>query len=103
MMFEELVHTTSEAHRFLGLQMGLSLIRQDFPWIYDAGTETINVLRSRQSKDEKQKAIELFRRVLDFSFEHPMGRRRYSSKRMHMFVRELQHMLPQFMERAVAG
>lgn len=93
MMLEELVHFCPPGKdQFVGLQMALGLIRNDFPWIYDAGMETIGILRApRRSRVDKQLAIEEFVRLMEFSFGHPMMREIYGESRDYRFVREFPH------------
>ena len=102
MMIEEMMHFTGrKSGNFrIGFLMVLSLFNQDFPWIYELGKETLNILESRKSKEEKEKAIDEFMRILEFSFEHPIMRDRYRhSKDFHMMMRESQHMLMEYFHR----
>jgi len=103
MMMDELLHMSlSDANDYVGIQMILALIRNQFPWIYDAGVEVISILRSRRARDEKQRAIQHFRRILEFSFEHPMMREMYgASKELHFFYRRLPDMLMGVLEQSV--
>lgn len=100
MMMDELMHLSSPMRKgYVGIQMALALVRNQFPWIYDAGIEVVNILRSRRAKHEKQQAIEQFRKILEFSFEHPgmqevVGR----SGEMSFFLRRLYDMLMQAFE-----
>ncbi len=105
MMFEEILPGgVIKDNKFVGLQMVFSLLRKDFPWIYDMGIETINILRSRRSKEEKRMAVQTFQNVVDWSFDHPMMRELHGgSKRMYMFARELQHVLRHTLERTIDG
>lgn len=100
MLLEELLHFTSDqSNRFVGVQLALALIKNQFPWIYDAGIETIKILRSKRAKAEKEAAIAEFNRLLDFSFEHPMMRDMYgSNKEYRMFYHELPRLLGWAME-----
>lgn len=52
----------------------LSLFKTDFPWIYDAGSELIKVIQSNASKKSKIIAINKFRKIVDFTVEHPIMR-----------------------------
>ncbi len=49
MMFDELMHMTlsEKGDGLIGAQMALGFIRSELPWIYDAGMETINILRAK--------------------------------------------------------
>lgn len=105
MMFDELMHMSlADGNGFVGAQMALGLVRSQMPWVYDAGIETINILRSRRSIDEKHEALNQFRRVMDFSFEHPMMRELFgSSKEMHFMYRRLPDMLMDAFQRNLKG
>lgn len=75
MMLEQIMELSfSKVHGYVGVQMALGLLRSQMPWIYDAGMETVNILRSRRSNEEKHEAVQQLRRVMEFSFEHPMMR-----------------------------
>jgi hypothetical protein len=105
MMLDEIMHMSfAEGHGLVGVQMALGLVRSQMPWIYDVGMETVNILRSRRSNEEKHEAIRQFRRVMEFSFEHPMMREAYmGSKEMHFIYRRLPDMLIEAFERNVKG
>jgi len=107
MMLEELLHFTHRGkgrNRFVGVQMALALIRDQFPWIYDAGIETINILRSRQAMEDKHTAMGEFQQLLEFSFEHPMMRDLYGgSKEYRIFYHELPRLLSRAMEEGMEG
>lgn len=101
MILDELLHISLlESNGFVGVQIALGIIRDQYPWIYDAGIETINILRSRRRVEEKHHAIEQFGRVLKFSVEHPMMREMFSGNRdMEYFYRKLEEMLISAFER----
>jgi hypothetical protein len=75
MIFEEILYSSEfNKKNYIGVQIVLSFIRDDFPWIYDVGKEVIEILKSRKSKQEKYHAIEEFKTILNLSFEHPIFR-----------------------------
>ncbi len=103
-MIADLLHGTSPMVRnsFMGIQIALAMIRSDFPWIYDAGIETIKILRSRQSRERKEDAIGEFNRLLEFSFDHPLMREIFgSSKEYRLFYREVPHLLSRALEQTM--
>ena len=97
MMMDELMHLSfSASNGYVGLQMALALVRDQFPWVYDAGIEVVSILRARRANQEKQEAIEQFRKILEFSFEHPVmrdvvGRSREMSFFHHRITDMLMH------------
>lgn len=61
-MLDELMHISlSKTNGYVGAQIALGLLKGQFPWIYDAGIETINILRSRRAQEEKHEALERIR------------------------------------------
>ena len=101
MILDELLHMSlHEGDGFVGVQIALGIIRNQYPWIYDAGIETINILRSRRRVEEKHRAIDQFGQVLKFSSEHPMMREIFAGNRdMEYFYRKLHEMLVSAFER----
>lgn len=94
-MLEELLHMSPRFGKNLtGFQIAISLFREDFPWIYDAGVDLARSLRSDVSHDEKRDTVEAFQELIELSFEHPMMRDMYMpDERMYMMARELPHIL----------
>ena len=52
----------------------LSFYKDDFPWLYNMGKELINILGSKKNINEKHMCINNFRRMLEFTCEHPAMR-----------------------------
>ena len=73
MLLDEIMHMSGNRYSY-GLLMTLSLIKEDFPWIYDMGKEFINTLKSDVSKEEKYDTTEDFKRMVEFTFGHPAMR-----------------------------
>jgi len=105
MMLEEIIHMSfAVSPGFVGVQMVLGLLRSQMPWVYDAGMETVNILRSRKAIEEKHEALSQFRRLMEFSFEHPMMRELFASnKDTHFMYRRLPDMLMEAFERNLKG
>ncbi len=98
MMIDELLHFSGKHGKgLISIQMVLSLFRDDFPWIYDAGIDTIRILKSRCSEEEKHNAIIFFEELLEFSFEHPMLRK-FAREKDYMIMR---HEFPHLIIRAM--
>lgn len=95
MFVEELMHISSRfENNYTGLQITLSLFRNDYPWLYDAGLDLVRVLRSKNTSTEKNEAITAFMELIEFTFEHPIMREMYGvDKESHMMGRELRHIL----------
>ena len=103
-MMDELMHfVVGRTNGYVGAQMTLALVRSRFPWVYDLGIETINILRSRKNQGEKREALNGFRQVVDLSIEHPVARSLHEdSREMRFIFRRLPDLLEQAFELDVA-
>lgn len=92
MLTEELVHgvfpTCSKQYVFLIL---INMFKDDFPWIHSMGMGLVDLLRSSSALEEKLDAINSFRRLLDFSWDH--SARYVSRKYGSMAMRETTMMM----------
>lgn len=95
MFIEELLHTSARFEKnYTGLQIALSLYRNDFPWLYDAGLDLIRTLRSKSTKNEKRDAVKAYMDLIEFTFEHSAMREIYEmDKETLMMGREIRHVL----------
>ena len=100
MILEEIMHTPI-GDGYMGFQIALSLIRDQCPWIYDAGIEVINVMRSNIVSGEKKSAISQFRRVIDYTLENPMIREKFDSKEIRYFLHKLPDVLARDLKRSL--
>jgi hypothetical protein len=100
MMIDELLHVPRFEKNLTGFQIAISLFRDDFPWIYDAGLDVVRTLKNGNSQNDKKDAIEAFQELIEFTFEHPVMREMYMpDKETWMMGRELPHMLKRSLER----
>lgn len=98
MFFDEIMHMSGKRSSYAFL-MTLSLLKEDFPWIYDMGKELIDILKSGNSSDEKSIAIREFRDMVDFTFSHPMMRDMFGrTKDSIMFMKELPYSLMKYLD-----
>lgn len=95
MMIEELMHISQRFEKNLtGFQITLSMFRDDFPWLYDAGIDLIRTLKNDNNPFEKRESVEAFFELIDFTFKHPIMREmNMGDKEMMMMGRELRHIL----------
>lgn len=101
MFIEELLHmNTRFENNLTGIQITLSLFKNDYPWIYDAGIEIVNKIKSDITPKEKSELIENFYNLMEFTFEHPMMREIYGirDKELIMLGRELPRILRRSLE-----
>lgn len=98
MFFDEIMHMSGK-HSSYAFLMTLSLLKEDFPWIYDMGKELIDILKSENNPDEKSIAIREFRDMVDFTFSHPMMRDIFGrTKDSIMFMKELPYSLMRYLD-----
>jgi hypothetical protein len=105
MIVDELIHSfeSNKPNNYIGLQMALSLFKEDFPWVYDSGKEVLEVMKISKNKRDKHLAIEYFQRVLEFSFEYPIARELNNhSKDILLMYREISRFLMKSIERIVS-
>lgn len=102
MMFEELMHIGKESHdTLLGFLMVLSLTKDDYPWLYEIGTETYRELKSSKSNSHKKKLVIGFERTLEIS-EHPIFREfQDKSEDSYFLLKEFRHIVVHYLERYV--
>ncbi len=100
MFVEEIVSMAPRfGSNFTGFQIVISLFRNDFPWLYDAGLDLVRGLKSTTGSFEKSEAISSFLELVDFTFQHPMMREMYMpDKELWMLSRELPHTLRRALE-----
>lgn len=95
MFVDELTHSIlPRCQKQYGFLIALSFFREDFPWIYNMGKELVDIIRSDVSHEVKRESMNDFKRLLEFTCEHPMMREMYGRrKETSMILREMPHML----------
>ena len=100
MMMEELLHFGKGANSHIPILMALSIFKNDFPWIYEIGNETLKILQSKKSPKEKDISVREFLEIMEFTFHHPMMREMtMHSKEYHMLFRDTQHIFEKYFHR----
>jgi hypothetical protein len=101
MMMEEFLHLSKEGvEPHIPILMVLSFYKNDFPWIYEIGSETLKLLQTKRPIKEKQKAARGFLEVFEFTFRHPMMREMtMHSKEIDMMFRDAHHILEKYFDR----
>jgi hypothetical protein len=99
MFIEELMHLPFKSkNKYFGFLIALSLFKSDFPWLYDAGKELIDIIKSKSSNASKDEAISEFKEMMEFTLSHPMMREIYGSRKDYiMYMKEM----PYFLMRAI--
>lgn len=105
MLVEELMHMSPMFEKnMIGIQITLSLLRDELPWIYDAGREVLDILKSRKSRVEKEQAVKEFGRMVEFSFEHPAMREIFGyNKELRMVYKDLPYIFMRALEGVIAN
>ncbi len=101
LFLEELLHmNTKFENSLMGIQITLSLFKNDYPWLYDSGIEITNKIKSNISKKEKEELVENFYYLMEFTFEHPVMREMYGNrdKELLMMGREIPRILRRNLE-----
>jgi hypothetical protein len=100
MLMEELFHMDKEVGSHIPILMMLSVFKNEFPWIYELGSETLKILQAKRSSKEKQIAVREFLEVFEFTFRHPIMRElTMHSKEYHVMFRETQHVFEKYFHR----
>ncbi len=101
MFMEELMHIgMREGKNSYGFLIALSLFKDDFPWIYDAGKELLDILKSEESMEARHEAVRDFNEMIEFTLHHPMMREIYGGRNeAMMYMKEMPYILMKFTER----
>ena len=79
----------------------ISLYKDDFPWIYEIGKETYEILKSNKAVSTKEKAFMDFRRFVKHSYKHPIFREMSGSKESFMMMEDLMMISDKFFDRMI--
>ena len=103
MLIEEMLHVgMREGNNPYGALVALSFFKADFPWIYDAGKELVDVIKSNSSRQTKHEALEAYKEMLEFTLRHPMMREIYGGRKDYMiFMKEIPYQLARYMEHMI--
>lgn len=78
----------------------LSVYKEEFPWIYEAGNDLVKTINSKCSKQAKIEAIEIFERIIEYTYEIPVyGEVIHMRKDYLMLLREIPRMCFDMIER----
>lgn len=90
-LLHEIIPNCNSEYAFL---ITLSMVKDDYPWIYNMGKELIDELKSDLSSETKVNLISDFRRMLEYTCEHPIFREiTMQQKESYMFLRDVQFTL----------
>jgi hypothetical protein len=97
MMIKEMMHSSKEGK--VGILIGLGMLRDSMPWLYDVGIETLRVIDSASDASEKTHSAHEFQDLLKMSTRHPIMREFMDSKEDFMMLEELPRMISMHLER----
>lgn len=81
----------------------LSVYKDDFPWLYDAGNDLTRTICSNTSKKFKMDTVIKFRKLLEFTCEHPLMREQLKSKKDYMLLRDASMVIMKEIDRYISG
>lgn len=100
MMIDEMMHVTKDPN--VGFLMVLSIFRNDMPWIYDLGVETLKKIKDSKTMKDKEVAVMDFERVLEISIHNPyFEETMMRNKDNYRLLRELPHLLERALHRII--
>lgn len=71
---EDMMHMSMEMDSRIALQMLLSPIKNEYPWIYEGALDLQNKIEKTKSQALAERQIKKFMNIVEFSFEHPIMR-----------------------------
>ncbi len=100
MMIDEMTHMISrDRNDHIGILIIASLVREDFPWLYEIGVEAYRTAKNG-NQEEAQEALRMFRDAAEFTMRGPfMDEFSISSKEMHMMMKEFPMVIEHYMHR----
>lgn len=100
-MIEELMFSTKNS--FLGIRVGLSLLREVLPWVYDEGCALLGKLRAAKTPASRKKLLHEFEELLMMSSNNPyIEKYMIQSEEDYLLFRELPRMIMHGLSR-IAG
>lgn len=100
MMVDELTHMISRSSDDpIGILIIASLVREDFPWLYEIGAEAYRTAKSGHM-EEAEEALRMFRDAAEYTLRGPfMEEMDISPTEMHMMFKELPMIIDHYMHR----
>lgn len=100
MMLDEMLHMTKDES--FGFLMILSMFKNDLPWIYDIGVETIKKVKESKTIKEKEIVAMEFMRIMEISIHNPYFEEIIMrNKEDYRTYRELPHLLDRALHRII--
>ena len=96
---ETLRMAESYGNWYIGIQLALSLLKEQLPWLYGIGMETLTILNGRHSKHTKISTFEQFREMLAIAQQYPLTIER---KTVAMIAQSLEDAMEGFLRKKLA-
>ncbi|ABV38352.1 hypothetical protein Ssed_3748 [Shewanella sediminis HAW-EB3] len=97
MMIDELMHSSQNGK--VGILIGLSMLRDGMPWLYDTGVDVLRTIDSEVDMNEKRTVCHEFLDLLHMSTRHPMMQELIDYKDDYMLFEELPRIISMQMEK----
>ena len=98
MMIEEMTHMIGRREGDpIGILIIASLVRDEFPWLYEIGLEAYHAAKGR-NMDNARAALKTFRDASDATFRGPLSEMVLGDKEAHMMMRDLPRMIHHYVE-----
>ncbi len=100
MMIDEMTHMISrDRDDPIGILIISSLVREDFPWLYEIGAEAYRASKNGKN-EEAQETLRMLRDAAKFTVKGPfMEELGISSKEMHMMMKEFPMIIDHYIDR----
>lgn len=98
---ELLLYSSDDSYKIFpyNILMILSLYKDSFPWLYDAGYELVKTINSSKNKIEVIAELNKFSNLLSYTFSNPIFKDLYSSKKdSFIILRELPLFIRNFID-----
>jgi hypothetical protein len=100
-MLEELMFGSKSP--YLGIRVGLSLLREPLPWIYDEGSTLISTIQNSKTPATRKRAFSEFRELFMTSVRSPyVEKYMIDSEDDFLLIREVPNMILHGLERVLA-
>lgn len=98
-LIDELIHVSLNRNISpkIALQIYLSPLKNDFPWIYESGIALIDKV-GKVKNIEATKAFKEFENIFEFTFENPIMREYYRDEYEFRYYRELPYIIHRFLK-----
>jgi hypothetical protein len=98
MMVEDMTHMIARREGDpIGILIIASLVRDEFPWLYEIGLEAYHAAKGRNIENARA-TLKTFRDATDATFRGPLSEMGFGDKDSHMMMRDLPRMIHHYVE-----